>query len=83
MQGVNEQLQPRLVKAMAEAAGRYGHVMHPETAHEPAVGLAERLLSGVGRGWAERVFYSDDGWVQVPTLADRCVVQGSGARQES
>lgn len=47
---------------MAQAAGRYGHVMHPETAYEPAVGLAERLLSTVGRPWASRVFYSDDGW---------------------
>ncbi|KAK9811108.1 hypothetical protein WJX73_003299 [Symbiochloris irregularis] len=60
-QGVSAQLQPRLVRKMAEAAGTYGHVMHPETAHEPALGLAERLLSCVGQGWADRVFYSDDG----------------------
>lgn len=28
---------------------------------QPAVQLAGRLLDTVGRGWAQRVFYSDDG----------------------
>ena len=60
-QGVSAELQPHLVRALAEAAGQYGHVMHPETAHEPALGLAERLLGLVGQGWADRVFFSDDG----------------------
>ena len=72
-QGVSLELQPRLVRAMAEAAGRYGHVMHPETSCEPVIQLAERLLSGVGQGWASRVFYSDDGCAHHfccrPTLA--------------
>ena len=61
VQGVGAELQPRLVAAMATAAARYGHVMHPETASQPAVELAQRLLSSAGRGWARRVFYSDDG----------------------
>ncbi|CAL8463526.1 g3060 [Coccomyxa elongata] len=60
-QGLNDELQPRLTQALAYAAARYGHVMHPENAHEPAVACAEALLGGVGRGWADRVFFSADG----------------------
>lgn len=60
-QGLNEELQPRLTQVLAYAAARYGHVMHPENAHEPAVACAEALLGGVGRGWADRVFFSADG----------------------
>lgn len=52
---------PRLALAAAYAAGRYGHVIFPGAAHEPAVRLAERLLATVGRPWAARVFYSDNG----------------------
>ena len=59
---------PRLTAAAAYAAGRFGHVMFPAAANEPAVTLAERLLGcapdsdvAPGRGWASRVFYSDDG----------------------
>ena len=63
VQGVSQEFQPRLVAAMAGAAARYGHVMHPETASEPAVQLATKLLSSAGQGWADRVFYSDDGCV--------------------
>lgn len=45
--------------ALAEAAGRYGHVMFPSNLHPPAVQLAQYLLEkGPGRGWAQRVFYS-------------------------
>ncbi|KJE93388.1 hypothetical protein CAOG_04181 [Capsaspora owczarzaki ATCC 30864] len=40
---------PRLVLAAANAAGRYGHVLFPENAHEPAVDLAEMLLDAVNR----------------------------------
>ncbi|KAK4538575.1 hypothetical protein CDCA_CDCA18G4600 [Cyanidium caldarium] len=50
-----------LVQAASHALGRYGHVMFPECVHRPAFALATRLLEGVGRGWASRVFYSDDG----------------------
>ncbi|KAI9324082.1 pyridoxal phosphate-dependent transferase [Zopfochytrium polystomum] len=52
---------PQLAAAAAKAAGRYGHVLFPECVHEPALALAERLLETVGRGWATRVFYSDNG----------------------
>ncbi|RLN58803.1 hypothetical protein BBJ28_00004417 [Nothophytophthora sp. Chile5] len=47
--------------ALAYAAGRYGHVMFPENAHEPALQLSERMLETVGKGWASRVYFSDDG----------------------
>lgn len=59
---------PRLALAAAYAAGRYGHVLSPGIAHAPAVTLTERLLGhhepcrlAPGRGWASRVFFSDDG----------------------
>jgi dethiobiotin synthetase/adenosylmethionine--8-amino-7-oxononanoate aminotransferase len=35
--------------------------MFPQSAHAPALALADRLLAGPGAGWASRVFYSDDG----------------------
>lgn len=64
----------RLVTAAASAAGRYGHVLFPNGTHEPALLLAEvltgkqfspstepSLASNPGYGWADRVFFSDDG----------------------
>lgn len=48
-------------KAVGRATGRYGHVTFPEATHEPGFVLAKLLLDGPGKGWAERVFYSDDG----------------------
>lgn len=61
VQGVNAEQQPRLTQALAYNAARYGHVMFPENAHEPAVTCAEMLLKGVGKGWADRVYFSADG----------------------
>lgn len=53
---------PRLTLAAARAAGRYGHVMFPQSAHAPALSLAERLVHGpTGQGWASRAFISDNG----------------------
>jgi len=52
---------PTLALAAANAAGRYGHVMFPQATHLPALKLAERLLQGPGKGWASRVFFSDNG----------------------
>ncbi|KAJ7876548.1 onanonoxo-7-onima-8-eninoihtemlysoneda [Mycena leptocephala] len=52
---------PALTLAAARASGRYGHVMFPQATHAPALQLAERLLDGPGKGWASRVFFSDDG----------------------
>mmetsp|Transcript_13551 Transcript_13551/g.25434 ORF Transcript_13551/g.25434 Transcript_13551/m.25434 type:complete len:530 (-) Transcript_13551:109-1698(-) len=50
--------------AAAAAAGKFGHVIFPDVVHEPAKALADRLIhskSGPGRGWASRVFFTDDG----------------------
>eukprot|EP00884_Botryococcus_braunii_P003233 jgi/Botrbrau1/12910/Bobra.0299s0021.1 len=60
-QGVNEELRERLTRTLGYAAGRYGHVIHPEMAHQPAADVAGLLLRGPGAGWASRVFFSDDG----------------------
>ncbi|KAG0624900.1 hypothetical protein M758_2G012400 [Ceratodon purpureus] len=60
-QGPDTTLQSELAREAAHTAGRYGHVMFPENVHEPALRCAELLLGGVGRGWAERVFFSDNG----------------------
>ena len=60
-QGLNAELQPRLVQALATAAARYSHVMFPENASAPAVAAARALLGGVGANWAQRVYFSADG----------------------
>ncbi|EFJ25518.1 hypothetical protein SELMODRAFT_413615 [Selaginella moellendorffii] len=60
-QGPDASLQHELAKQIAYAAGRYGHVMFPENVHEPGLRCAELLLQGVGRGWAHRVYISDNG----------------------
>lgn len=58
---------PELTLAAAHAAGRYGHVIFPLATNEPALLLAERLIAdgspniGPGSGWANKVFFSDDG----------------------
>ncbi|XP_043709582.1 bifunctional dethiobiotin synthetase/7,8-diamino-pelargonic acid aminotransferase, mitochondrial isoform X2 [Telopea speciosissima] len=50
-----------LARDMGYAAARFGHVMFPENVYEPALQCAELLLEGVGKGWASRVFFSDNG----------------------
>jgi bifunctional dethiobiotin synthetase / adenosylmethionine---8-amino-7-oxononanoate aminotransferase len=52
---------PALTLAAARAAGRYGHVLFPQSTHLPALRLAETLLTGPGKDWASRVFYTDNG----------------------
>ncbi|GAA6032928.1 hypothetical protein JCM8097_000053 [Rhodosporidiobolus ruineniae] len=52
---------PELILAAAHSAGRFGHVMFPTATNLPALTLAEKLLSGVGAGWASRAFFSDNG----------------------
>ncbi len=50
--------------AAAAAAGKFGHVIFPDAVHEPATELADKLCNsniGPGKGWASRVFFSDDG----------------------
>ncbi|XP_057966752.1 bifunctional dethiobiotin synthetase/7,8-diamino-pelargonic acid aminotransferase, mitochondrial isoform X2 [Malania oleifera] len=57
----NKWFQIELAKNMGYAAARFGHVMFPENVYEPALECAELLLEGVGKGWASRVFFSDNG----------------------
>lgn len=52
---------PDLALAAAYAAGRYGHVIFPQAVYEPALDLSKRLLECVGKHWASKVFFSDDG----------------------
>lgn len=70
---------PRLTIAAAEAAGRYGHVLFPSGTHAPALELAEKLLHTVGKGWAERVFYSDNGSTGME-VALKMALRSSGRR---
>lgn len=59
---MRDDLQIEVTRAVASAAGRYMHVMWPEVVHEPGLKLAQQLLySPLGKGWASRVFFSDDG----------------------
>ncbi|KAF1323053.1 Dethiobiotin synthase, partial [Globisporangium splendens] len=51
----------KMATSLAYTAARYGHVMFPENAHEPALQLSEKLLESVGKAWASRVYFSDDG----------------------
>uniref|UniRef100_A0A0E0LSU0 Bifunctional dethiobiotin synthetase/7,8-diamino-pelargonic acid aminotransferase, mitochondrial n=1 Tax=Oryza punctata TaxID=4537 RepID=A0A0E0LSU0_ORYPU len=60
-QGPDSNLQIELARDMGYAAARYGHVMFPENVHEPALRCAELLLGGVGKDWASRVYFSDNG----------------------
>ncbi|OBZ81953.1 Bifunctional dethiobiotin synthetase/7,8-diamino-pelargonic acid aminotransferase, mitochondrial, partial [Choanephora cucurbitarum] len=50
---------PDLTLAAAHAAGRYGHVIFPESTNESALSLAEKVLEK--DSWASRVFFSDNG----------------------
>ncbi|WOO81501.1 Bifunctional dethiobiotin synthetase/7,8-diamino-pelargonic acid aminotransferase, mitochondrial [Vanrija pseudolonga] len=68
-----------LTLAAAEAAGRYGHVLFPSGSHKPALELAEKLLSTVGKGWASRVFYSDNGSTGME-VALKAALRASGKR---
>ncbi|KAH9820263.1 pyridoxal phosphate-dependent transferase [Melampsora americana] len=52
---------PEIALSVAHAAGRYGHVLFPRCIHPPAIHLTEWLLGHVGKGWADRVFFSDNG----------------------
>ncbi|KAL7422142.1 hypothetical protein Q5752_002785 [Cryptotrichosporon argae] len=68
-----------LTLAAAAAAGRYGHVLYPSGTHAPALQLTEKLLATVGKGWADRVFYSDNGSTGVE-VALKMALRASGRR---
>ncbi|KAF3044061.1 hypothetical protein E8E12_008573 [Didymella heteroderae] len=52
---------PRLALEAAYAAGRYGHIMFAGATHEPALNLAERVLTGLQNPRLTKVFYTDNG----------------------
>ncbi|XP_052200425.1 bifunctional dethiobiotin synthetase/7,8-diamino-pelargonic acid aminotransferase, mitochondrial [Diospyros lotus] len=60
-QGPDQTLQIELARDMGYAAARFGHVMFPENVYEPALKCSELLIEGVGKGWASRTFFSDNG----------------------
>ncbi|KAK4257669.1 hypothetical protein QN277_007230 [Acacia crassicarpa] len=60
-QGPNATLQTELARDMGYTTARFGHVMFPENVYEPALNCAEFLLEGAGKGWASRVYFSDNG----------------------
>ncbi|KAK4456716.1 putative Adenosylmethionine-8-amino-7-oxononanoate aminotransferase [Cladorrhinum samala] len=70
---------PDLALEAAYAAGRYGHVMLAGAVHEPALALAETLLSGMGNPRLRRVFYSDNGSTGVE-VAVKMALRASGRR---
>jgi len=59
--GMDARTHPIMTRAIAYAAGRFGHVLFPQQVHRPALELAKKLVAGPGSGWATRVFYSDNG----------------------
>ncbi|KAH7441161.1 hypothetical protein KP509_03G027300 [Ceratopteris richardii] len=60
-QGPDLALQLELARQVSYASGRFGHVMLPENVYEPALQCAEFLIESIGKDWASRVYYSDNG----------------------
>ncbi|CAN6458914.1 unnamed protein product [Victoria cruziana] len=60
-QGPDVALQIDLAQDMGYATARFGHVMFPENVYEPVLRCTELLLGGVGKGWASRTYFSDNG----------------------
>lgn len=74
---------PDMALALAEAAGRYGHVLLPGNLHAPVVQLSRYLINrGPGVGWAERCFYSDNGSTAMEVALKIGLRLGSQRRQE-
>jgi adenosylmethionine---8-amino-7-oxononanoate aminotransferase len=75
---------PELVAALATQAARLDHVLFAGVTHEPAVALAERLLTVAPPGLA-RVFYSDNGSTAVEVALklayQACARRGEPARR--
>lgn len=51
----------KVAKAIANAAGRYGHIMFAGNVHEPALLVAQQAIETVGAKWASRTFFTDNG----------------------
>lgn len=52
---------PDIALSTSYAAGRYGHVMFAGTIHEPALKLADDIISLLDNPRLKRVFFSDNG----------------------
>jgi len=68
--------------AIGAAAGRYGHVIFPGNVHEPALRLAELMLAGPGKGWAKRVFFSDNGSTAMEIAVKMALKKASSSASE-
>jgi len=71
---------PLLPLAVGASIGRYGHVIHPKAAVAPVLAAAESLLAGPGKGWAARVFFSDDGSTAVEVALKMAFRASAGRR---
>lgn len=65
-QGIGAGNQAAQARALAYAAGRFGHIIHPEVANEASVAAARALLDTINppdrsQSRLTRVFWSDDG----------------------
>ncbi|WPG98042.1 Hypothetical protein R9X50_00082600 [Acrodontium crateriforme] len=70
---------PKLALTAAHAAGRYGHVMFGGAVHEPALRLAQTIVSDMGNKRLAKVFYSDNGSTGME-VAVKMALRASAAR---
>jgi hypothetical protein len=69
-------------QSLARSAATFGHVMFPSNLHLPGTELAAWMLqNGPGRGWAARVFYSDDGSTAMEVAVKMAMRLGDQRRQ--
>ena len=54
-------------------------MLFPSGTHEPALELAEKLKETVGQGWADRVFFSDNGSTGIE-VALKMALRATGRR---
>ncbi|KAG7673147.1 hypothetical protein Ndes2526B_g03439 [Nannochloris sp. 'desiccata'] len=60
-QGMSQEALPAMARAIGYSTARYGHIIFPQTVHAPALEIAQRAVDLVGRGWAKRAFFTDNG----------------------
>jgi dethiobiotin synthetase/adenosylmethionine--8-amino-7-oxononanoate aminotransferase len=60
-QGMSQEALPAMARAIGYSTARYGHIIFPQTVHAPALEIAQRAVDLVGRGWASRAFFTDNG----------------------
>lgn len=70
---------PELALTAGYAAGRYGHVIFAGTVHDPALRLANKLVSLLDNKRLSRVFYSDNGSTGIE-VALKMAFKATGSR---